>query len=157
MRRRPISEFLSRAPAPLFVSYAVVVAFATYFCMYAFRKPFAAARFEGLSFFGTEVELKTALVISQIVGYALSKFIGIKVCSEASGSRRAWLLVWLILWAETALLAFAIVPASWRIVPIFLNGLPLGIQLSSSWQEDDRLLAVAHWVNQYAGLDSTAR
>jgi len=127
MRRRPISDFLSRAPAPLFVSYAVVVAFATYFCMYAFRKPFAAARFEGMSFFGTEVELKTALVASQIVGYALSKFIGIKICSEASGSRRASLLVWLVLWAETALLAFAIAPPSWRIVPIFLNGLPLGM------------------------------
>jgi amidase len=36
------------------------------------------------------------------------------------------------------------------------KGLPLGIQLSSSWQEDDRLLAVSHWVNQHAGLDSTA-
>ena len=127
MRRRPISDFLSRAPAPLFVSYAVVVAFATYFCMYAFRKPFAAARFEGMSFFGTEVDLKTALVISQIIGYALSKFIGIKICSEASGSRRAWLLVWLVLWAETALLAFAILPPNWRIIPIFLNGLPLGM------------------------------
>lgn len=127
MPRRPISDFLSRAPAPVFVSYAVFVAFATYFCMYAFRKPFAAARFEGMSFFETGVELKTALVVSQIIGYALSKFIGIKICSEASGSRRAWLLIWLVLWAETALLAFAIVPPSWRIVPIFLNGLPLGM------------------------------
>ena len=125
--RRPLSQFLSRAPAPVFVSYAVVVAFATYFCMYAFRKPFAAARFDGMSFFGTEVELKTALVISQIIGYALSKFIGIKVCSEASGSKRAWLLVWLILWGEAALLVFAITPPSWRVVPIFLNGVPLGM------------------------------
>lgn len=121
------SERLSRAPAPVFVGYAAIVAFATYFCMYAFRKPFAAAKFEGLSFFGTEIDLKTALVISQIVGYALSKFIGIKICSEASGSRRAWLLVWLILWAETALLLFAVFPADWRIIPIFLNGLPLGM------------------------------
>jgi hypothetical protein len=124
---RPLSRLLSRAPAPLFVAYAVVVAFATYFCMYAFRKPFAAARFEGMSFFGTEIELKTALVISQIIGYALSKFIGIKICSEASGPRRAWLLIWLVLWAQTTLLIFAVVPPSWRIVPIFLNGLALGM------------------------------
>jgi hypothetical protein len=103
------------------------VAFATYFCMYAFRKPFAAARFEGMSFFGTEVELKTALVISQIIGYALSKFIGIKICSEASGSHRAWLLIWLVVWAQAALLVFAVTPPSWRIIPIFLNGLPLGM------------------------------
>lgn len=125
--RSSISDRLSRASAPVFVSYAVVVAFATYFCMYAFRKPFAAAKFEGISFFGTEVELKTALVISQIVGYALSKFIGIKICSEAGGTKRAWLLIWLILWAEAALLLFAILPPNWRIIPIFLNGLPLGM------------------------------
>ena len=125
--RFSISDRLSRASAPVFVGYAVVVAFATYFCMYAFRKPFAAAKFEGLSFFGTEIELKTALVISQIIGYALSKFIGIKICSEAGGSRRAWLLIWLILWAETALFLFAILPPDWRIIAIFLNGLPLGM------------------------------
>lgn len=125
--RLSISDRLSRASAPVFVGYAVVVAFATYFCMYAFRKPFAAAKFEGLSFFGTEIELKTALVISQIIGYALSKFIGIKICSEAGGSRRAWLLIWLILWAETALFLFAILPPDWRIIAIFLNGLPLGM------------------------------
>jgi hypothetical protein len=122
-----LRQKLARAPAPLFVSYAVVVAFATYFCMYAFRKPFAAARFEGLSFFGTELELKTALVISQIIGYALSKFIGIKICSEAGGNRRAWLLIWLVLWAEIALVLFALVPPDWRFIPIFLNGLPLGM------------------------------
>lgn len=120
-------EWLAGAPSPVFVAYAVVVAFSTYFCMYAFRKPFAAAKFEGLNFFGTEVELKTALVISQIVGYALSKFVGIKVCSEAGGDRRAKLLIVLVLWAEAALLLFAVMPPNWRIIPIFLNGLPLGM------------------------------
>ena len=124
---RKLRDWLARAPSPIFVGYAVAVAFTTYFCMYAFRKPFAAAKFEGLSFFGTDVELKTALVISQIIGYALSKFVGIKVCSEAGGDRRAWLLVILVLWAEAALLLFAILPPSWRILPIFLNGLPLGM------------------------------
>src|SRR5438128_12307613 len=98
-----LTSWLENAPAPLFAAYAVAAAFSTYFCMYAFRKPFAAAKFEGEFFFGTEVQLKTALVISQIIGYALSKFIGIKVCSEASGAKRARLLLWLIAWAEGAL------------------------------------------------------
>jgi hypothetical protein len=124
---RGLRNWLAGAPSAVFVTYAVVVAFTTYFCMYAFRKPFAAATFEGMSFFGSEIELKTALVISQIIGYALSKFIGIKVCSEASGDRRAGLLVILVLWTEAALFLFAILPPSWRIVPIFLNGLPLGM------------------------------
>ena len=35
-------------------------------------------------FLGTGIELKTALVIGQIVGYALSKYMGIKVCPEVS-------------------------------------------------------------------------
>jgi hypothetical protein len=95
--------------------------------MYAFRKPFAAATFSGLHFFGSNVQLKTALVISQIIGYALSKFIGIKVCSEASGTSRAKLLIWLIGWAQAALVVFAICPPNWRVIPIFLNGLPLGM------------------------------
>jgi hypothetical protein len=95
--------------------------------MYAFRKPFAAAKFEGAYFLGSGVALKTAIVISQILGYALSKFVGIKVCSEAKPGQRAWLLVKLILCAETALIAFAIVPPNWKIIPIFLNGLPLGM------------------------------
>jgi len=125
--KRSLSQWLERAPSPLFVSYAVVVAFSTYFCMYAFRKPFTAAKFEGLSFFGTEIELKTAIVISQIIGYALSKFIGIKICSEASGGRRARLLIGLVLCAEAALVLFALLPANWRVVAIFLNGLPLGM------------------------------
>jgi hypothetical protein len=122
-----LSRWLARAPAPVFILYAVAVAFSTYFCMYAFRKPFAAATFHGLSLFGSGIELKTALVVSQIIGYALSKFIGIKVCSEAGGATRAKLLVWLIVWAEGALILFAIAPPNWRIIPIFFNGLPLGM------------------------------
>jgi len=127
MRSRSLSNWLAKAPAPVFISYAVVVAFATYFCMYAFRKPFAAAKFEGVHFLGSEVALKTAIVISQILGYALSKFVGIKVCSEAKPGQRAWLLIKLILVAEASLFLFAVVPPNWKVIPIFFNGLPLGM------------------------------
>ena len=98
-----LTPWLERAPAPVFAAYAIVAAFSTYFCMYAFRKPFAAAKFEGEFFLGTTVALKTAIVISQIIGYALSKYIGIKVCSEVSPARRAATLLTLIVWAELAL------------------------------------------------------
>ena len=67
-----------------FTLVASLAAFSTYFCMYAFRKPFAAGAFEGtFPLFGKDDPTKTAMVISQILGYALSKFLGIKVCSEA--------------------------------------------------------------------------
>ncbi len=40
--------------------------------MYAFRKPFAAASYANATFLGTDIELKTALVIGQVLGYTLS-------------------------------------------------------------------------------------
>lgn len=122
-----LTRMLERAPTPVFVSYAIVAAFTTYFCMYAFRKPFAAATFEGENFFGTGVELKTALVISQIIGYTISKYLGIKVCSEITPARRAVTLIFLVVWAEAALVLFGVLPASYKVAAIFLNGLPLGM------------------------------
>lgn len=124
---RSLSAWLAKAPGAVFVGYCIAVAFGTYFCMYAFRKPFAAAKFDGQFFLGTQVALKTAIVISQIIGYALSKFIGIKVCSESSGSKRAWTLAFLIIWAELALVLFAVLPPNWKVLAILLNGLPLGM------------------------------
>jgi len=111
----------------MFAIYAALVAFTVYFCMYAFRKPFTAARFDGQFFAGTEVALKTALVISQVIGYACSKYLGIKVCSEATPARRAATLVGLVLAAQGALLLYGTLPGSWKVLAIFLNGLPLGM------------------------------
>src|SRR6267378_118734 len=125
--RRTLTPWLEKAPAPVFATYAIVAAFSTYFCMYAFRKPFAAAKFEGEFFLSTTVALKTAIVISQIIGYALSKYIGIKVCSEVSPTRRAITLVALIGWAELALVAYGLVPNNLKVAAIFFNGLPLGM------------------------------
>src|ERR1044071_4306115 len=122
-----LTAWLERAPAPAFAAYAVLAAFSTYFCMYAFRKPFASAKFEGEFFLGTTVALKTAIVISQIIGYACSKYIGIKVCSEVSPARRAVALVTLIAWAELALIAYGLVPNAFKVIAIFFNGLPLGM------------------------------
>ncbi len=107
-----------------FSSYAITAAFSAYFCMYAFRKPFAAAKFDGELW--DVIDLKIALVISQVVGYALSKFLSIKFVSELPPSRRAIGLLVLIGVAELALLAFAVVPDGGKVVAIFFNGLPLG-------------------------------
>ena len=92
--------------------------------MYAFRKPFAGSVYtvpsENLPqaewpkmhvlFFGFEVDLKTLLVISQIIGYALSKFIGIKVCSEMPRDRRVKALIGFIILAQCSLFLFAVLP-----------------------------------------------
>ncbi len=122
-----LTGWLERAPGAVFVAVAVAAAFSTYFAMYAFRKPFAAATFDGQFFLGTQVALKTAIVISQIVGYALSKYIGIKVCSEVTRERRAATLIGLVVWAQAALVIYGLVPGDWKVAAIFLNGLPLGM------------------------------
>ena len=67
-----------------FVSFSGAAAFITYCSMYAFRKPFAAATFDGLHFLG--MDYKVLLIITQAIGYTASKFIGIKVVSELVGS-----------------------------------------------------------------------
>ena len=94
--------------------------------MYAFRKPFAAATYDQLGTF-LGLDLKTSLVIGQIVGYTLSKVIGMKVCSELGRASRAGALIGLVLWAQAALVFFAVVPPSCKVLAILLNGLSLGM------------------------------
>ena len=60
--------------------YLAVVVFFTYASIFAFRKPFTVASFDGLKFWN--VSYQTLLIISQVVGYMLSKFYGIKFISE---------------------------------------------------------------------------
>ncbi|MEM7232412.1 MAG: DUF5690 family protein [Planctomycetota bacterium] len=102
-----------------------VASFATYFCMYAFRKPFAVATFDGLSI--GETEYKIALLISQVAGYTLSKFLGIRAVSGLHASKRISWLIALVVSAEIALLLFGVVPAPYNFLCLFLNGLPLGM------------------------------
>ncbi|MCC7387201.1 MAG: hypothetical protein IT431_00385 [Phycisphaerales bacterium] len=105
--------------------WSVVAAFGTYFCMYGFRKPFNAATFEGAEYWG--VAFKGLLVTSQLLGYMLSKFIGIKVISEMPPHRRAGAILVLIGVAQAALVLFAITPRPWNAAFLFVNGMPLGM------------------------------
>jgi Family of unknown function (DUF5690) len=124
---RGLTGRLARAPLGVLTAYAAGIAFCTYFCMYAFRKPFDAVKFTGGKFLGSDIELKTACVVAQIIGYMLSKYLGTKICAEVRTSHRAYLLVGLILFAEGALLLFAQLPPDWKPAAMFLNGLPLGM------------------------------
>lgn len=126
-RTSHLTAWLARAPAWAFALFACGAAFSTYFCMYAFRKPFAAAEYAGITFWGSAVALKTAFIISQVIGYTLSKYVGMKICAEVTARRRGWLLVGLIVFAELALVAFAVLPAQWKILAMVANGLPLGM------------------------------
>ena len=116
---------LARAPAPVFALYGGLMAFGAYFAMYAFRKPFTVASYAEAA--PLVVKYKIALVIAQVVGYALSKIAGIKVISELPPHRRALAILALIGAAELALVLFALIPAPWNIACLFVNGLALGM------------------------------
>ena len=100
--------------------WCVVAAFGAYACMYGFRKPFTAAGFGG-------AETKAWLVTAQVIGYMLSKFIGIKVIAEMTAAGRARAFLGLIAIAHLVLLLFAILPPPLGAACLFINGLALGM------------------------------
>lgn len=106
-------------------AWAIVAAFGTYFCMYAFRKPFTAATFAGSEVAG--IDFKTVLVTAQVLGYTLSKFVGIRVVSEMPARRRPLAILALVAVAEVALVLVGITPRPWNAFWLFCNGLPLGM------------------------------
>jgi len=108
-----------------FVLFAAMAAFITYLSMYAFRKPFTAATFDGLSLWG--IDYKILLIISQLIGYTTSKYLGIKIISELDHKSRTKTLIVLMATAWITLLLFAIVPFPYNFPFMFLNGLPLGM------------------------------
>lgn len=119
IRKRLLPERTSNA------AWVIVAAFSAYFCMYAFRKPLSAGTYEGRHL--GDLDYKTVLLIAQVLGYTLSKFVGIRVIAELKPRRRLLLLGSLIAAAEVALLAFALTPPPWNIFWVFFNGLPLGM------------------------------
>jgi MFS family permease len=104
---------------------AAIAAFCVYGAMYAFRKPFAAATFEGLTLGG--MQYKIVLILSQAMGYLTSKFIGIRFISALKPEKRYKTLLFLIGMAWLSLLFFALTPYPFNFVWMFFNGLPLGM------------------------------
>ena len=67
-----LQQRLARGSILGFTLYATSAAFLTYFSMYAFRKTFAVGSFEQIDGWWHEIDFKTAFVLSQVIGYALS-------------------------------------------------------------------------------------
>jgi len=108
-----------------FIIKASCAVFITYLSMYAFRKPFTAAQFNNIILWG--VNYKILLIISQLIGYTISKYFGIKIISELPASKRTITLILLMAASWISLLFFGLVPAPYNLPFIFLNGLPLGM------------------------------
>ena len=122
-----LRRYLERSSTPVFTAVAALAGFAAYFSMYAFRKPFSAATYGVVEGWHFLLDYKIALVLAQVIGYALSKMLGIKIVSELAPGKRAMAILVLILSAWVALLLFALIPPPWNVAAMFLNGLPLGM------------------------------
>jgi hypothetical protein len=118
------TRWLARSPVA-FTLLASASAFGAYTCMYAFRRPFTVGTYEGQELWG--FRFKVLLVVAQMIGYALSKFTGIKVVSEAKPGARIVMIVALHAVAWLGLLMLAVLPPELALVGMFLNGLPLGM------------------------------
>jgi len=105
--------------------YAAVVVFLAYTMIFGFRKSFTVATFDGLTIAG--YSYKTVLVICQMLGYLLAKFYGIKYISELKRTGRGKIIITLTGIAWASWLFFALVPAPYNIVFLFINGFPLGM------------------------------
>lgn len=125
MQDHPITAWLKRTNALSFTLYASVVSFCLYTCIFALRKTFGVATYEGLSYWG--IDFKILMVTFQVIGYLISKFIGIKVVSEMKSNYRTRGILIMVSIASVSWFFFAITPAPVNLVFLFFNGLPLGM------------------------------
>ncbi|MBX9781448.1 MAG: hypothetical protein K2X26_13960 [Chitinophagaceae bacterium] len=70
---------------------------------------------------------KTLLVLSQMLGYLAAKFYGIKFIAELKRLGRYKIVLLLVGIAWLAWLLFALIPAPYNIICLFINGFPLGM------------------------------
>lgn len=90
----------------LLILWAGGAALLSYSLVYALRKPYTAASFEGLEFFGSDY--KVAVTTIQILGYVIAKFFGIKIISELKKENRFRFFVGSAVLAEAALVGFGL-------------------------------------------------
>jgi MFS family permease len=112
--RRPVTVAL----------YAAIVSFLTYASIYAYRKPFTVATFDGIAYWG--IKYQELLIISQGLGYMLSKFYGIRFIAELKRFGRWKTSAFLVGAAWLSLLIFGFTPAPYGMLCLFVNGFMLG-------------------------------
>lgn len=120
-----VTHWLRNANGFTFSVYATLAAFCLYTCIFAFRKTYTVGTFEGIVWLG--VSYKSWMVISQVLGYGIAKFAGIKLISELKSTFRVKGIILMVSIAGLSWFFFAITPAPYNIIFLFTNGLPLGM------------------------------
>jgi len=105
--------------------FASITAFFTYLCFYPFRRAYTAATYDDLAYFG--VNFKILIITAQVLGFAVSKGLGIKYVSEMLAQNRSRNLLIMIFLSWICYLFFALTPAPFNLLFIFMASLPLGM------------------------------
>ena len=121
----PITGWLKRTSLFNFTVYASVASFCLYTCIFSLRKTFGVATYDGLEYWG--IDFKIWMVTFQVIGYMISKFIGIKIVSEMKSNYRTKGILLMVSIAAISWLLFAITPRPYNLIFLFFNGLPLGM------------------------------
>lgn len=120
-----IKNRLAHSPLYVLAIYACIIIFMLYTCCYAYRKPFTAALYDGETWGG--FDLKILYVLSEIIGYALSKFIGTYILPSMKKHQRIYYIIGLLSFSELAWLGFGFLPVYLKVFCAFFSGLPLGM------------------------------
>ena len=120
-----IKKRLSDAPTFVLALYAAIVIFLTYTCCYAYRRPFTAGIYAEETFAG--FDLKILYVLAQIMGFAVSKFLGTRFLPSLPSNKRIHCLAGMLTFCEFTWLGFAIFPEVLKLICVFLSGIPLGL------------------------------
>ena len=116
---------LASAPTFVLALYAAIVIFLTYTCCYAFRRPFTAGIYTEETLAG--FDLKILYVLAQIMGFAVSKFLGTRLLPSLPSNKRIHCLAGMLVFCEFTWLGFAILPPILKLLCVFLSGIPLGL------------------------------
>jgi hypothetical protein len=119
-----LKSFITRSSFT-FTVFASATAFFTYMCFYPFRRAYTAATYQELMFWG--VQFKILMITAQVLGFAVSKGLGIKYVSEMQPRDRARNLLIIICLSWMCYFFFALTPAPYNLIFIFLASLPLGM------------------------------
>ena len=110
---------------PLLIGLTIgCLAFCIYTSMYAIRKPFTALVYsQDILGYG----IKSWMVLAQLLGYTLSKFVGIKWLGELNRNHRFRMIVLILTSATIPLLLIGFSNCKYWPIWMLLNGFPLGL------------------------------
>ena len=120
-----IKTKLAEAPTYVVALYSAVVIFLAYTSCYAYRRPFTAGIYAGETFAG--FDLKILYVLAQIMGFAVSKFLGTRFLPSLPSHKRIQYLAGMLAFCEITWLGFAVLPTVLKLICVFLSGIPLGL------------------------------